>query len=195
MNSKQKYMIEKYKKQIIQFYRENKRMPNFAEVMKLLRFKSKNAVFKLVNKLEEDNFLRKDSKGKLIPKNLYGEFRVLGQVEAGFPSPAEEELADTMSMDEYLIKNKEATYMLKVGGDSMKEAGIMDGDMVLVDRSLTAVPGDIVIAEIDKQWTIKYLRKRGQEIYLEPANKKFSNIYPSEELKIAAVVKAVIRKY
>jgi len=72
---------------------------------------------------------------------------------------------------------------------------VHSSDMVLVDRSLTAVPGDIVIAEIDKQWTIKYLRKRGQEIYLEPANKKFSNIYPSEELKIAAVVKAVIRKY
>ena len=188
-------MIEKYKKQIVQFYRKNKRMPNFAEVMKLLGFKSKNAVFKLVSKLEEDNFLTKDEKGKLIPKNIYGELRVLGQVEAGFPSPAEEELADTMSMDEYLIKNKEATYMLKVSGDSMKDAGIMNGDMVLVDRSLTAVPGDIVIAEIDKQWTIKYLRKSGKSIYLEPANKKFSNIYPTEELKIAAVVKAVIRKY
>jgi len=188
-------MIEKYKKQIIQFYRKNKRMPNFAEVMKLLGFKSKNAVFKLVSKLEEDNFLTKDEKGKLIPKNLYGELRVLGQVEAGFPSPAEEELADTMSMDEYLIKNKEATYMLKVSGDSMKDAGIMPGDMVLVDRSATAADGDIVIAEIDKQWTIKYLRKNSKEFYLEPANKEFSNIYPTEELKIAAVVKAVIRKY
>ncbi len=188
-------MLEKYKKQIAQFYSKNKRMPNFAEVMKLLDFKSKNAVFKLVNKLEEDDFLTKDVKGKLIPKNLYGKLRVLGQVEAGFPSPAEEELVDTMSIDEYLIKNSEATYMLKVSGDSMKDAGIMNGDMVLVDRSLTAVSGDIVIAEIDKQWTIKYLRKNGNDIYLEPANKKFSNIYPTEELKVAAVVKAVIRKY
>lgn len=188
-------MIEKYKKQIVQFYRKNKRMPNFAEVMTLLNFKSKNAVFKLVNKLAEDNFLSKDKKGKLIPKNLYGELRVLGQVEAGFPTPAEEELADTMSLDEYLIKNKEATYMLKVSGESMKDAGIMPGDMVLVDRSVTASDGDIVIAEVDKQWTIKYLRKNSKSVYLEPANKKFSNIYPTEELKIAAVVKAVIRKY
>ncbi|MDD2680756.1 MAG: LexA family transcriptional regulator [Patescibacteria group bacterium] len=188
-------MIEKYKQQIVKFYRQNKRMPNFSEVMVLLAFKSKNAVFKLVSKLEEDNFLSKDEKGKLIPKNLYGELRVLGEVEAGFPSAAEEELADTMSMDEYLIKNKEASYLLKVSGDSMKDAGIMNGDMVLVDRSVTAVPGDIVIAEVDKQWTIKYLRKKGKETYLEPANKKFANIYPTEELKIAAVVKAVIRKY
>lgn len=188
-------MIEKYKKQIIYFYQKNRRMPNYGEIMALLNFKSKNAVFKLVNKLKEEKFLNKDEKGKLIPNNLYGELRVLGQIEAGFPSPAEEELVDTMSIDEYLIKNKEATYILKVSGDSMKDAGIINGDMVLVDRSLTAVSGDIVIAEIDKQWTIKYLRKKGKEIYLEPANSKFSNIYPTEELKIAAVVKAVIRKY
>lgn len=188
-------MIEKYKKQIAKFYRNNKRMPNYSEVMILLDFKSKNSVFKLINKLTEENFLSKDSKGKLIPKNIYGELRVLGQVEAGFPSPAEEELSDTMSMDEYLIKNKEATYMLKVSGDSMKDAGIINGDMVLVDRSLTAVDGDIVIAEVDNKWTMKYLRKKGKSIYLEPANKKFSNIYPKEELNIAAVVKAVIRKY
>lgn len=188
-------MIEKYKKQIVRFYQKNRRMPNYAEVMTLLSFKSKNAVFKLVNKLKEENFLGKDEKGRLIPKKLYGELKVLGQVEAGFPSPAEEELADTMSMDEYLIKNKEATYMLKVSGESMKDAGIMSGDMVLVDRSLTAVEGDIVIAEIDKQWTIKYLRKDKKGMYLEPANKKFPLIYPKEDLRIAAVVKAVVRKY
>ena len=188
-------MTEKYKLKIVRFYRKYRRMPNYSEIMTLLGFKSKNAVFKLVNKLEDENFLSKDEKGKLIPKNLYGELRVLGQVEAGFPSPAEEELSDTMSLDEYLIKNKEATYMLKVSGESMKDAGIMAGDMVLVDRSITAVDGDIVIAEVDNQWTIKYLRKNGKDVYLEPANKKFSNIYPKEELKIAAVVKAVIRKY
>lgn len=188
-------MTEKYKSQILRFYRLNKRMPSYAEIMKLVGFKSKNAVFKLVNKLVAEDFVSKDEKGRLIPKKLYGELKVLGQVEAGFPTPAEEELADTMSMDDYLIKNKEATYMLKVSGESMKDAGILPGDMVLVDRSQIAVAGDIVIAEVDSQWTIKYLRKDGKGVFLEPANKKFPLIYPQEELKIAAVVKAVIRKY
>ena len=133
--------------------------------------------------------------GKNITAFEYGDDIVV--VDCGLAFPEDDMPGIDMVIPDisYLIKNKEATYMLKVSGDSMKDAGIMNGDMVLVDRSLTAVPGDIVIAEIDKQWTIKYLRKSGKNIYLEPANKKFSNIYPTEELKVAAVVKAVIRKY
>jgi repressor LexA len=77
----------------------------------------------------------------------------------------------------------------------MIEAHIAEGDMVLVERTLTAKPGDIVIAEVDQGWTMKYLRvdKKGRT-YLEPANKNFKPIYPEYELNIAAVVKAVIRK-
>jgi repressor LexA len=187
--------MEKYKKQILSFYRRQRRMPSYAEMMPLFGFRSKNSVFKLIRKLEEENFLSKDDTGRLIPHKLYGEVKVLGQVEAGFPSPAEEELADTMSLDEFLVKNREATYMLKVSGESMKDAGIMSGDLVLVDRSLNPAVGDIVIAEVDYKWTIKYLRKKSGRIYLEPANAKFPPIYPEEDLKIAAVVKAVIRKY
>jgi SOS-response transcriptional repressor LexA len=77
----------------------------------------------------------------------------------------------------------------------MKDAGIMPGDMVLADRSATPRDGDIVIAEIDNAWTMKYLRVRNKKIFLEPANKKFKNIYPEQDLKIAAVVKGVVRKY
>ncbi|MDA3802423.1 MAG: LexA family transcriptional regulator [Patescibacteria group bacterium] len=186
---------ERYKKQIKNFYKLNKRMPSYSEIMEILKFKSKNSVFKLVNKLIEEDFLGKDEKGRLIPKSIFGKLKILGEVVAGFPSPAEEELADTMSLDEYLINNKDATYMLKVSGDSMKDAGIMEGDMVLADRSLTATSGDIVIAQVDNQWTIKYLRKTGKIVFLEPANSKYLRIYPQEELKIAAVVRAVIRKY
>jgi repressor LexA len=120
---------------------------------------------------------------------------LLGLVEAGFPSPAEEELFDTMSFDEYLIDNRDASYILKVKGDSMIDAGIQEGDMVVVERTNDAKPGQIVIAEIDGQWTMKYLRKRGTAYYLEPANRKYRPIVPTEGLKIAAVVKAVVRKY
>lgn len=188
-------MISKYKEKISKFYYKNKRMPSYSEAMRLLDFKSKNSVFKLVDKLEREGFLSKDSKGKLLPQNMFFQLKILGSVEAGFPSPAEEELSDTITLDEYLIDNKDATFILKVSGESMKDAGIIQGDMVIVERKITPKNGDIVIAEVDGEWTIKYFRKIGSKVYLEPANKKYRSIYPKEELKIAAIVKAVVRKY
>ena len=120
---------------------------------------------------------------------------VLGSVEAGFPSPAEEELVDTLSLDDLLIQNREATFLLKVSGDSMTGAGILPGDMVIVDKSQSAKSGDIVIAQIDGEWTMKYLRKRGDSVLLAPANPKYQPIRPKTELKIAGVVTAVVRRY
>lgn len=187
--------MEHNQNKIITFYRREGRMPTYAELMKIYSFKSKNSVFKMVKRLVDENFLQKDDSGRLLPGKLFREIRVLGMVEAGFPSAAEEELADTLSLDDYLVNNREATFMLRVKGESMKDAGIMHGDMVLVERNQTPKDGQIVIAEVDGEWTIKYLRSRGKKPYLEPANKKFQPIYPEHELKIAAVVKAVVRKY
>ena len=161
----------------------------------MVGFGSKSSVHKLVGRLEKDNFFMRDKRGRLIPDRIFGELKVLGLVEAGFPSAAEEETLDTMSLDEFLIQNKEATYMLKVKGDSMKDAGIMEGDMVIVERTNNPKTGEIVIAEVDGEWTMKYLREKNNSKYLEPANKKFKNIYPENDLKIAAVVKGVVRKY
>jgi SOS regulatory protein LexA len=188
--------MDAYKNKILNFYRNHKRMPGYAEIMQLVGFKSKNAVFKLVNKLIEQGVVSKDSKGRLIPNKLIGEVPVLGLVEAGFPSVAEEEVLDTMSIDEYLIGDKEASYMLEVKGDSMIDAGIQEGDLVIAERTQREPrDGDIVIAEVDGGWTMKYFRKKGSQIYLEPANKNYSNIYPEQDLKIAAIVKGVVRKY
>lgn len=182
-------------KAIADFYHHEGRMPSFSEIGEIAGFRSKNAVFKLVNKLEEKGILKRDAKGKLIPRSLGSPVKMLGKVEAGFPSPAEEELADTLSLDEFLIQNREATFLLKVSGDSMSDAGILPGDMVLVDKSQPPKSGDIVIAEVDGEWTMKYLKKRGDSVTLIPANAKYQPIKPKKELKIAGVVTAVIRKY
>jgi SOS regulatory protein LexA len=180
---------------IVEFYHRHNRMPSFRELQQLCGFKSSRAAAKLAARLIELGFLAKDTTGKLLPTRYFREIRVLGVVAAGFPSPADEELLDTMDLHEFLIRNQAATYMIKVEGRSMIEAGIMPGDMVLVERGLEARDGDIVIAQVDNKWTMKYLRKRGRRAYLEAANKDFKPIYPKEELKIAAVVIGVIRKY
>lgn len=180
---------------ISSFYAEKGRMPSFSEIGRLTGLRSKNAVFKLIKRLEGLNILKKDEKGRLIPLSLSLSARVLGTVEAGFPSPAEEELADTISLDKLLIQNPEASFLLKVSGDSMSGAGILPGDMVIVDKGQTPKNGDIVIAEVDGQWTMKYLKRRGESVTLLPANPAYGPIKPKHELKIAGVVTAVVRKY
>jgi repressor LexA len=188
-------LIKKRIKIIAEFYRAKNRMPSYSEIGTMLGLRSKHAVSKLVKRLEGTGTLRKDEKGRLIPLSLSRPVKILGTIEAGFPSPAEEELIDTLSLDEWLIKNRNATFLLKVSGDSMIEAGILPGDMVLIDRSLTPQSGDVIIAEVDGEWTLKFLRKRGDGVTLLPANPKYKPIKPKNELNIAGVVTAVVRKY
>jgi SOS regulatory protein LexA len=195
-------MLNNYKNKIISFYKQNKRMPVYTEIMKLLGFKSKNAVAKVIDKLIGEGVLDKDSSGHIIPNKLIGEIPLLGLVEAGFPTVAEEIDLDMINIDDYLIKDKDSSYMLEVKGESMIDAGIHEGDMVIAEKvsgegkgKKEVRDGDIVIAMVDGGWTMKYYRNRLGKVYLEPANKNFHNIYPENELEIAAIVKGVIRKY
>ncbi len=181
--------------QIEEFYKENKRMPTYSEMMKLFSFKSKNAVFKIVDKLVEAGIVAKDHLGRLIPSDSFGEIPKLGFVTAGFPASVEEELVDTINLDDMLIKRKSLTYMLEVDGDSMIDAHIADGDMVLVEKTNQAKDGDIVIANVDGEFTMKYFRKKGEKAWLEPANKNYKPIYPTQSLEVIAILKAVVRKY
>lgn len=188
-------MRSPYQTKIESFYSDNKRMPTYSEMTKLFGFKSKNAVFRVVGKLIEAGLVAKDHLGRLIPSESFGEVPMLGFVTAGFPASVEEELVDTVNLDDLLVKNKSLTYMLEVDGDSMIDAHIEKGDMVLVEKTNQAKDGQIVIAEVDGEFTMKYFKKSGNKVWLEPANKKYRPIYPTHSLNINAVVKAVIRKY
>jgi repressor LexA len=170
-------------------------MPSYAEIMDIVGFKSKNAVSKLVHKLIDAGVLEKDAQGKIIPAMGAGEVPMLGLVEAGIPSTVDSQMLDTLSIEEYLIPKKEKTFILEVKGDSMIEAHIDEGDMVIAERSQTAKDGDIVIAEIDGGWTLKYFKTDGKKVWLLPANKNYKPIYPEYEMRIAAIVTGVIRKY
>ncbi len=170
-------------------------MPSYSEMMKLFGFKSKNAVYRLVDKLMTAGFVTKDHLGRLLPGQSFGEISLLGLVRAGFPSVVEEESRDTLSLNDFLIDKKESTYMLEVDGDSMIDAHIQEGDMVLVEKTQIARDMQIVIAEIDGEFTLKYFRMQSGKVWLEPANKNFKALHPTHSLHVVAVVKAVIRKY
>lgn len=192
--SEEKYITQKDK--IISFYKKNKRMPGYKEIMALVGFRSKNAVYKLINRLVDDEVVEKDSRGRLSPIKIFGQIPVLGVVEAGIPTYVDEDKSNSLSIDEYLVGNiKGSTYLLEVKGDSMIDEGIKEGDMVIVERRGDPKDGEIVIAEIDGGWTMKYFKKKGNIVYLKPANKNYSPLYPQYDLKVAAIVKGVIRKY
>ena len=137
----------------------------------------------------------KDAKGFLRPAHLSFNLPIVGNVAAGFPSPAEEELRDTISFDEYLINYPEASFVLSVTGDSMIGEGIKEKDLVIVERGREPKNGDIILAEVDGNWTMKYFRKKGKKVTLEAANPKYPPINPKTELRIAGVITAVVRKY
>lgn len=191
--------FEEYKHKISDFCRSNRRVPGYQEIQHLTGFKSKNAVFKLIGKLVDDGLFEKDSRGKLSMKALFGEVPMLGIVEAGIPTAAEAktDFLDSTSVEEFLLGDmKGDTFMLEVKGESMIDAHIAEGDMVLVERNENPKIGDIVVALVDGGWTLKYYRKdKNGQVYLQPANEAFSDIYPEYEMQIAAVVRAVIRKF
>lgn len=100
-------------------------------------------------------------------------------IKAGFPSPAEDYLHDSLDFNHDLIKNPEATFYGRVSGDSMIEAGICDGDIAVIDRSLQPIDGDIIVAYVNGEFTIKYLSLSHKDegyIELKPANPNYSPI-------------------
>ena len=187
--------INSIERDIISFYREQRRMPTYAEMLDLFGVRSKSLVHYWIEKLLEKGTLEKDSNGFLKPMRLSIGIPLVGNVAAGFPTPAEEEPREVISMDEYLVTKPDSSFLLKVTGDSMIDAGIMEGDLVIVDGERSPNIGDIVLAEVDGQWTMKYFRREGKDVVLEAANSAYPVIRPKEELKIGGVITAAVRKY
>ncbi|MDZ8120099.1 transcriptional repressor LexA [Pontiella agarivorans] len=182
--------------QLRAFYDAEGRAPSYAEMANLFGYKSKNAVYGPVNKLLKLGYLDRGSDNRiLLTTKITGSTKLLGSVQAGFPSPAEEELVDSINLDQYLVRRPEATYLLTVSGESMIDAGIQPGDLVLVEKGGAPKQNDIVVAQIDGEWTLKYFGKDETGVYLDPANSAFTRMRPERTLSIGGIVKAVVRKY
>jgi len=187
-------MISKQIALLKKFYYKHKRLPSYSEMLKIFGFSSKKSIRDIVYKMIDEGFLKKEGK-KLAPTSQFFSLPVLGLVKAGFPILADE-TKDYLSLDDYLIEDHQSSFLLKVSGDSLVEVGIFDGDYVVINKSKVALPGDIVLAEIDGEWTLKILRKDRQgSNYLQPANPHYPPLYPKYKLDIYGTVSAVIRKY
>jgi len=116
-------------------------------------------------------------------------------ISAGFPSPAEDHSCRRIDLNEVLIKHPQATFLMRVRGPSMREAGIDDGDSVIVDRSLKAAHGRVVVAVVDGEFTVKRLWKRGDNVKLQAANPTYPDITPrdGQTLEVWGVVTHAIK--
>lgn len=121
---------------------------------------------------------------------------VSASVEAGFPSPADDHLERGIDLNEELIRNPAATFLVRVKGESMRDAGIHSGDTLIVDKSVSPAERQIVVAMIDGEFTVKRFRKRNGKIFLEAANSSFAPIEVDEnqELTIWGAVTYIIHQ-
>jgi len=192
---KVKRTLQDVEKKITDFFLENGRMPSYSEIAEIIGVRSKSVVHFWVAKLLDAGILQKDAKGFLFLTRNPRALKLAGEVCAGLPASAEQEIRDMVSFDDYLVRNPENSFLLSVTGDSMIDAGIMERDMVVVESSREPKNGDIVLAEVDGNWTMKYFRKKGDGVILEAANSRYPDIIARSDLRIAGVITAVVRKY
>tara|TARA_B100000989_G_scaffold256985_1_gene206361 strand:+ start:90 stop:521 length:432 start_codon:yes stop_codon:yes gene_type:complete len=133
---------------------------------------------------------------KLEETNSIGQWMIEQGISAGFPSPADDFKEIRISLDKELVKNKEATFYARVSGDSMVGAGLEDGDLLVIDRSLNPENGKIAVCLVDGEFAVKRIKKGKNKLYLMPENKKYKPIEVKEEndLTIWGVVEYVIKK-
>ena len=176
--------------------------PSFSEIAANFKLKSKNAVAKILRVLERAGYIRKSSKARGIEVlNPEGEpigrglisVPLLGRITAGLPMLAEEQIEDWLNLPTSLLKGRKDAFLLKVQGMSMKDAGILNGDLVLVKQQKLAEINDIVVALLEDEATVKRLVKKDNKFFLKAENKEYPNIYPEHEWSIQGKVIGVIR--
>jgi len=181
---------------IYHYWLENNYIPSYSKMCEIFWVKSKSWVFKIVNELVEEWYLEKKW-NIIIPTEIFTKFwfPVVWEIRAGFPSPAEQFEGDRLNLDSYLVDNPNDTILVNVKWDSMEDFWIYQGDIVVVRRWQVTKEWDIVIAEVDWEFTLKKLAKKNGEFYLLAWNVKYPPIEAKEELSVHWKVAWVVRKY
>ena len=177
------------------YYADNGVIPPYSTLMQLLGFRSKSPVAALVARLRLAGFLEATPEKRLKPGSRFFERPIFDSVRAGAPSPAGDMRHDTLTIDEYLVSHPSNTVLVTVKGDSMIDAGIMPDDVVVVEKRGPANKGDMVIAIVDNEFTLKTLGLEKGKFILIPANPAYPIIRPKGDLEIFGIVVGQFRKY
>ncbi len=206
-------------KRIQQYYRSEGYFPSTRELSQVLKIKSPNTIFSHLQALIKKGYLKKNIKGKIIAVTDFAhDFSRPSEappfplqsgnpaaslaipyfpsgVPAGFQAPAEDAGREMLTVDQYLIKSPNNTFALKVSGNSMEKAGIMAGDLLLVEKRSDARPGQIIVAHLPSGFTVKRLIEENGQQYLKAESSKEYQIRLEEGTEIWGIVIGIIRKY
>lgn len=190
-------------KYIISEIRDNGLPPSVSEMTSFLSLKSKNSIAKMLKQLEEEKYILINGKargitvlktlGESLQKGMFS-VPIVGSVQAGMPMLAEQNIEDWVNLPENLVRSRRDVFLLRVRGDSMKNAGILEGDLVIVRPIKEVKHNDIVVALLHDEATVKRFIKIQNRVYLKPENDNYKNIYPKEEWTVQGKVVGVIRQ-
>ena len=177
------------------YYAKHRVMPSYATLGELVGLSSKASVAELVLRLKAERLVESTPDRRLKPGKRFFERTLQDSVHAGMPHPAFDSRPDTVSIDDYLVYHPSKTTLITVKGDSMIDAGIHDGDIVVVEKRATANVNDLVVAIVEGDFTLKRLGREKGRMVLIPANKAYPVIRPKDDLEIFGVVVGQFRKY
>jgi repressor LexA len=198
LTDKQKLVLRFIEKYQMSFGRS----PTLREMREHFQVSSDNSILKHLKALESKGFLEKDSRGISLLSSVKEKLTndvvkvpVLGMIPAGGPVIAEENIENYLNVEKDMTKGKGDTFALRVTGESMIDAGIFEGDLVIASTGMEPANGDIVVALVDGSNTLKRLVKEGGKAYLRAENKDYADIMPLEDLQVQGVVTGLLRTF
>ena len=177
------------------YYTRHRVLPSYSRIGSLVGLSSKASVAQMVQRLKGEGFLESSPDRRLKPGPRFFERPFASsKVAAGLPSAVADDLQDDVAIDQELVRHPSRTVLVTVKGDSMIDAGILPGDTVVVERRHAAAEGDIVVAIVESEYTVKRLAKERDRFILKPENKAYPVLRP-RELEILGIVVGSYRKY
>ena len=178
------------------YYADWKSIPSYASLCEVFGIASKSWVKAILDRLGKAGFIERTPDGVWVPtRQFFARPLAESSVQAGMPVSVTATQGEYFVIDEMLIDSPSTTTLIPVKGDSMIDAGIHDGDVAVVEKRMTANVGDIVVAIVDNEFTLKTLGKERGQFVLHPANPAYPVIRPHGSLEIFGVLVGLIRKY
>jgi repressor LexA len=178
------------------YWKRHHAFPSMAKLCEVVGLSSTASVFDLVTRLKDAGYVQR-VEGRIAPTKRFFARPLLGKVRAGLPQPRQDDDDfEVLTLDDYLVPDPNRTFLARVKGDSMRDAALQDGDLVVVQKNCPTKAGDIVVAVVDGQVTVKFLRQEpGGRFFLQAANPDYADIFPDGELEVLGVVVGQCRTY